>query len=195
MIGLAMGGYCATLCAPFIIPYLLASGASGLGARIGIFAQFLSGRLVAYIAIAVGAGLAGGAIEDVGSPRIKGILLVTASVGLIVFSAWCGLRKTCFCPGKGGSRLARSFPFMTGLVLGLNLCPPFVVALLRALDMADVGKSVGFFVSMFLGTTIYLIPAPFVVWLLASDAARRMGLYLGVLGGVWFLIRGLMLLQ
>lgn len=192
VLGLAMGGYCAASCAPFMVPYLLATGSDGLAPRLRVFASFLAGRLAAYLVVAVAAALAGRALPDLVSPRMKGVLLIAAAFVLALFSLVTLRRKSCFCPGgrETGDRLAGGLPFLTGLLLGFNLCPPFAVAVFRGIEMAHPGRAAAYFGALFLGTTAYLAPAPFVSWWVSSDFTRRMGVYLGVLAGAWFLVQG-----
>lgn len=193
LLGLAMGGYCAASCAPFVVPYLLSTGPDTLGPRLGVFGRFLLGRLIAYALVAVAAALAGSALAVPVAAPVRGGLMMAASAVLIGFSIWNARRGLCFCPGKRGNGLASAAPLLTGLLLGFNLCPPFAIAVLRGLEMGEVPAALSYFGALFAGTTVFLLPAPFVSWWLASAAARRMGAYLGVLAGAWFLIQGAVL--
>jgi hypothetical protein len=61
----------------------------------------------------------------------------------------------------------------------------------RVLELKSITNSVLFFFSFFIATTLYLIPLLLAVPLLKSDFIGRIGIYLGILAGVWFLIQGI----
>lgn len=219
LLGLTMGGFCAMSCGPFITPYLLNAGAGGGWMKAKIFGQFLLGRLAAYLLYGLAAGLAGHEVQGLASPRAKGVFLVIAAALLLAFSLWSLWRDVRSCPlkkmgglpcmnifrtsdGKLGKPislldlitekwLAKNLPWATGFLLGLNLCPPFAVGMVRVFGLGDLPKALAYFLCLFLGTTLFLLPLPLAAAWMRPDFFRRLGIYLGLLAGAWFLIQGL----
>ncbi len=188
VLGVTMGGYCAINCAPFVVPYLLANSGNKFLGKIYIFGQFIFGRLVAYMLFAVVVSFLSISSGTLLSLRVNNILLTFASLFMIIFSLIN--TKIKFCQFKKLSAISKGFPVITGFILGLNLCPPFLVALVNILKMKSILGSCIYFSFLFLGTTIYLLPVVFVSAVLNADFFRRLGTYLGILVGIWFLIQG-----
>jgi sulfite exporter TauE/SafE len=196
-LGLSMGGFCAIACGPFLVPYLLntgIAGADGAWAKARVFGEFLLGRLVSYLLSGLAAGLAGLAVNDLAPAWVKSLFLIISAALLLAYSFWSLRRDIRLCPLEKPARLARGLPFATGLLLGFNLCPPFAVGLVRVFGLGNLFESLSYFFFLFLGTTIFLIPLPLVASWLRRDFFRRMGVYLGLLAGIWFILQGVLLL-
>lgn len=189
LLGITMGGYCAVSCFPFILPYILADSKNKFLRKLYVFGQFLLGRLIAYILFAVLVSFLAISTEGFISLRVNSLLMVIASLIMIIFSLTN--TKIPFCQFKKLGGIAQGFPVVTGFILGLNLCPPFLVALVNIIEMKSVFYSCVYFFFLFLGTTIYLLPVVLISATLNSDFFRRMGIYLGILIGIWFLIQGI----
>lgn len=184
-----MGGFCTVSCAPFVIPYILADSNSKFLPRIFIFCQFLFGRLAAYILFAAVVSFISISSEDFLTMKVNNILLIAGSLLMITFALFkIDFR---FCQISGWSKATRGFPLLTGFLLGLNLCPPFLIAIIKVLNMHSMLNSCLYFLFLFIGTTIYLIPVAFASALFKSEFFKRMGTYLAILVGIWFLIQGI----
>jgi sulfite exporter TauE/SafE len=191
LLGLTMGGFCAMSCGPFITPYLLNAGEGGGWMKAKIFGQFLLGRLAAYLLYGLTVGMAGYEVQGLASTRARGVFLVFAALLLLAYSLWSLWRDIRTCPLTKMGRLARSLPWATGFLLGLNICPPFAVGMVRVFGLADVPKALAYFLCLFLGTTLFLLPLPLAAAWMKPDIFRRLGIYLGLLAGAWFLLQGL----
>lgn len=192
LLGMSMGGTCAATCGPFLVPYMLSEGGLvTVARRVAVLVEFLLGRLIAYLAVAILAAQAGHLLAAMMTPRVQGALLFASAC----FLAWFSARNLAGRPRIiGGVKCvvpARGFTLLSGFLLGLNLCPPFAVAFARALGMEDAVQAASFFFALFLGTTVYLLPIPFVTNLLRTDSWRRVGGYLGLVAGAWFAVQGL----
>lgn len=189
LLGITMGGYCAVSCFPFLLPYLLAGSKNKFSRKLYVFGQFLLGRLASYILFAVVVSFLAISSGPLLSLRINSILMIIASLLMIIFSLIN--TKIPFCQIKKLGAVSQGFPVITGFILGLNLCPPFLVALVNILEMKSILYSCAYFFFLFLGTTVYLLPVVLVSATLNSDFFRRIGTYLGILVGIWFLIQGI----
>jgi Ca2+/Na+ antiporter len=49
-------------------------------------------------------------------------------------------------------------PVLLGLLTGVNLCPPFIVAAVRAMESGSVTGAVLFFLAFFAGTAVWFAP-------------------------------------
>lgn len=189
LLGLGIGGTCAAWCAPVLVPLLLAGGDEKPFHKARVFAEFLAGRLVAYLLVAMLAAYAGKSLGGLVPEKAKALLLILASLGLMAYSIWSLYQESRGCPA---SRLSRRFglPLAMGFVMGLNLCPPFAVAVVRAMEMANVARASLYFLFLFIGTSLFLLPLPLSAAFLKAGIFRRLGGYLGILAGLWFLIQG-----
>jgi hypothetical protein len=142
-----------------------------------LLATFLGGRLTGYLAFAVVAWAAGLAIPV--DLRTRTLIFGLANFGLAAllgFSA-CFPRRTCAAaPDEHHARLyqigsADRFrppaALTLGFLTGLNLCPPFVAAGVRAAATHSLASSLGFFALFFAGTSVWFLPS------LAVSSLRR----------------------
>lgn len=192
LLGISMGSYCAMSCAPFLFPYLLASQKRTMTAKLILFTQFLAGRLVAYLLFAVILAWMGITLQHVFTAKVQSVFLIIAACLMVIFSLSRSFPRFSFCSMITHKYSEGGFPFITGFILGLNLCPPFLVGITKALSFQNIFLSVLFFVFLFAGSTIYLLPFPVLSGFLRSALFERLGRYLGFLVGGWFLLQGLM---
>jgi sulfite exporter TauE/SafE len=182
LLGFSSGLACLAACGPVLLPWLAAEGAGwgGTGARM---AQFLGGRLVGYLGFATVAWMLGLALppsRGAGAVLIGVVDLALAAL-LAAYAIWPARLRMAACPpglaaARGSSRPARLRagthrrwvgPAGLGLLTGLNLCPPFVAAGVRAAESSSLAGALGFFVLFFLGTLVWFLP------FLGLGAARR----------------------
>ncbi len=194
------GGLRGAYCAPVLVPYLLGEGRSVLR-NFSALLQFLMGRLLGYLAFAFLAwGLNQSLLQNaVQRSLLIGSAYVVLSVSLIFYSLF---RAGHVCPGAGDRGVARrlggTWPtlvlFVAGLATGLNFCPPFLLAVTTAAEQTSLAQSVLFFLTFFLGTSLFLIPAPFLGLLRGVSALHIVGkMAAGLIGAYYFYI-GLSLL-
>jgi sulfite exporter TauE/SafE len=159
VLGLASGPACLASCGPVMVPWLVTER-SGWRRTTGMLSIFLGGRLAGYVLFAVLAGLAGAAIPPDERPR--SLLFAVAHLGLALV-----LLAHCLRPQRRQSEPAlvhigptrRGWtPALLGLFTGLNLCPPFVVAAVRAAETASVPGAVLYFLAFFTGTAFWFVP-------------------------------------
>ena len=171
LLGLANGAICFAYCAPPLVPYLMGTGRpvkSGYAALL----MFLSGRLVGYVVFAAIAWATHRLVltQMPSNPLLTGLCYLLLAVALFCFSWGAGFwPRTKKCAAGSGSRLIAAFsvsapwtvPALLGLLTGLNICPPFLVAFARATNYAQFAQTLMFFLAFFVGTSIFLVPLPF----------------------------------
>ena len=176
LLGFSSGLLCLAACGPVLLPWLVSEGAGlrGTGARLG---QFLAGRLAGYLGFATAAWALGLALPPPGRPSavLFGAVHLALAVALAAY-AFSTLRpRPGGCPGGlsagRGRALAARFrapgPAVLGLLTGLNLCPPFLVAGVRAAQRHSLPGALEFFLLFFAGTLIWFLP------FLGVSAVRR----------------------
>ncbi len=206
LLGLSNGVVCLTYCAPVLVPYFLSDGKNA-GHNYKELFKFLAGRLSGYLLFGILAWRAGRFL-----PQNTSGESVFFGVPYLIFAGlllWYGFRnkETRLCMGKSlwFQKLNQWSPqwiaFFFGLLTGLNLCPPLLLAFTDVtLSGGDLWHSLWFFFSFFAGTAVYLLPLPVLgifnqgvtLKTIARFAMGVTGLYYGFLGLI-YLIRGVQL--
>ena len=167
LLGFSSGLACLAACGPVLLPWLASAGTGwgGTGARL---AAFLAGRLAGYLVFATGAWTLGLALPLAPVPAVTLAALVDVALGaLLGFHAVRPARPAAPCAaGPGALRASRAAwlrrpglgPVALGLLTGLNLCPPFVAAAVRAAQAHSLPAALGFFALFFTGTLVWFLP-------------------------------------
>ena len=173
ILGLASGPACLAACGPVLVPSLLA-GPSGILPNLRAIAVFLSTRLVGYLLFAVVAWQTGVLTSMLVKPHphLVGLVYVVMAV-VLAWYAYTAERKcavACAAPKlvtiggtgetetPGGKKCGVTGVAMLGFLTGLNFCPPFVVAGIRAAQLGSLTGALVFFGVFFAGTSIWFVP-------------------------------------
>jgi predicted lysophospholipase L1 biosynthesis ABC-type transport system permease subunit len=174
-LGFGSGPVCLASCGPVLLPWLGAEPRD-LRTTCRLLGLFLGGRLGGYLSFAVAAWAAGWAIPLSARTLVFGL----ANFGL---AALLGI-SACF-PSRPCARAREESPerlyqigpaerfrppaaATLGFLTGLNLCPPFVTAGVRAAATHSLTGALVFFALFFVGTSAWFVPA------LAVSRLRRM---------------------
>ncbi len=169
-LGLANGATCLATCAAVLVPLFLGEGRR-VGENGGLLVRFLAGRLAGYLLFGLLAWAANGIfLRD---PDSRSVIFSAVTVLLAVMMLAYGLGKlkmnACVVsPRALRARFGRFawlrpwLPTLFGLLTGLNLCPPFLLAFTNAALNGTLAGSLLFFLAFFLGTSLYLLPLPLV---------------------------------
>ena len=167
---------CLAACGPVLLPWLAAEGAGlrGTGALLG---QFLAGRLAGYLVFATAAWALGLALPlPAGSnAALFGAVHLALAVALASYVLSTLRPRPEACPGGLSAARNRALagrfralgPVALGFLTGLNLCPPFLVAGVRAAQRHSLPGALEFFLLFFAGTLIWFLP------FLGVSAVRR----------------------
>jgi len=171
LLGLATGPVCLASCGPVVLPWMLVQP-QGLRVHARQMTLFLAARLAGYLLFASLIWAAGAAIARSWSDHtwMFGAIQVLLAGGLLVYAAgWphahCviarsdapGLVQIASPPTQSPQPRARG-AVMLGFLTGINLCPPFLVAGVRAAQLPTLAGALFFFALFFAGTAVWFMP-------------------------------------
>ena len=173
VLGLASGPACLAACGPVLVPSLLA-GQAGILLNLRTVAVFLGTRLFGYLLFALVAWEVGSLASLLVKPHPQLIGLVyVLMAGVLALYAWAARRNcaTACSTSKlvtigdseaahetGEAKKGLAGAAMLGFLTGLNFCPPFVVAGIRAAELGSLPGALLFFTVFFAGTSIWFVP-------------------------------------
>jgi hypothetical protein len=187
LLGLSTGLFCLATCAPALVPFIMAEERGPLHSAIAL-GELALGRLLAYLSFGLAVGYAGVKLNGPWLDEAIGIAMISLSTVMLLFVAsrkmphpgLCILRDKYF-----------RFPALFGFLTGINVCPPFLLAISSAAAMGSLWGSVLLFGGFFLGTTIYLVLLIPLGFLGAYEPVRITGLITIVLSSIYFLGLGI----
>lgn len=188
LLGLMTGPVCLASCGPVVLPWMLVQP-RGIGAGSRQLSIFLVARLAGYLMFATVAWLAGKSIPGTSSQRswfFGGVQLLLAGA-LLVYAA--GHSGDLVQIGEA-PRMRHAGAVTLGFLTGLTLCPPFLVAGLRAAQSANLFTAVLFFLFFFAGTTVWFAPFLSLGAVRRSPALLTVARMVAVLLACWYAISG-----
>ena len=190
VLGIAVNWGCVMVCAPVILPYFISDNIKPLRPVL----KFLSGRLIAYVFFAIASGTLGIYFSGRIKPSVFAVFEIMLSFWLILYSLGKMTEKISFCGFVGKKFSGKNFPFFAGIVLGLNICPPFLLGLERTMSMNSIIKPVLFFLGFYLGSSLWVIGLLFSEFIAAKAFVRVSGRILAVAAGLWYFVDGIKIL-
>ncbi|MDO5516155.1 MAG: sulfite exporter TauE/SafE family protein [Clostridium sp.] len=199
-LGLANGTMCISYCAPVLIPYVLGKGENVKGNFYTVL-KFLIGRFAGYMMFAVFAYATNKMILE--NNVYKGIILGTTYVLLAVLMFFYGINNSHkSCPIKQSRKFldkfnsvnSKNIPVFLGLLTGLNLCPPFLMAFTGAASSGSMLSSLLFFFMFFIATSLYFIPVSFIGILKNKNGLKNIGKLSAVIMSFYYLYMGIIML-
>ncbi len=195
LLGLSAGLFCVTFCVPFIAP-ILVSEERKAKENFKVVLKFIFGRLVGYILFGAIFGYLGQRWMSVNfdlwiaiALMFLSLILIFYAIGLLKkkFTLFRGkpLTRFSFCSIK---RLRRKTPWLLGFLMGINVCPPFLMAVAYVVTFHSWFKGVIFFLMFFLATTIYFLPLFFLGFLSRMKEFRLIARVSALIVGLMFFI-------
>ena len=167
LLGFSSGLMCLAACGPVLLPWLASEGAGlrGTGALLG---QFLAGRLAGYLGFATAAWALGLALPlpAGANAALFGAVHLALAAALASYALSTMQPQPEACPGGLSATRSRALagrfralgPAALGFLTGLNLCPPFLVAGVRAAQRHSLPGALEFFLLFFAGTLVWFLP-------------------------------------
>ena len=199
LLGLANGTTCLAFCAPVLVPFLLEEG-KNVRQNLVALLKFLGGRLGGYMLFGLLAWATGGLLLR--ATGYQSLVIGVAYMGLAVLLLVAVLRKKAPAPGAcafAGARARLSrwpalLPVGMGFLAGLKICPPLLLAFTGAASTGTLVGSLVFFLTFFLGTSVYFIPLSFLGAFTRVSALRIVGQFAAVIVALYYLYAGILLL-
>ena len=188
LLGLSIGIYCFAYCAPFIAPFMV-SQARERKENFLVISKFISGRFLGYMVFGAIFGYLGEKIQDSTVNLILIIALMLLSCLLILHGL--GLMKSkrfSFC--RRFKKYNPKLPVLMGFLMGVNICPPFLMSLTYVFSLHSVLKGMIYFLMFFIGTTLYFLPVAFLGYLNKIKEFQWVGRVSALVVGSFFLVYG-----
>lgn len=187
-LGLSTGLFCLAYCAPVFVP-LMISDKRGIGQSARTVFELALGRLVAYLAFGGLVSYLGMQLEGPFFQRVVGITMVVLSAFLLLYVATKRWPHLTLCRWVSGRHF--HFPIIFGFFTGINICPPFLLAISYTFGLRSMVKGILLFSGFFLGTSVYLVLLLPLGYLGMSQNLRLIALVTALLSGAFFFLVGL----
>jgi sulfite exporter TauE/SafE len=182
LLGLSTGVFCTAYCTPVFLPQLLSEKEKLRGW--GVFFKFNLGRLVAYAIFGAVFGWLGSEFHQEWLGTVTRWIMIGLAAILIMYGLGLTLPKLTWCAWTRKAQV----PIISGFLIGINICPPFLLALSYNFQAGGILNGIIFFLLFFIGTTIYLIPVTFFGLLAGKKWIRQAGRLAAIIVGVVFLV-------
>lgn len=197
VLGLSSGPACIASCGPVLVPTLLAEH-SGMRLSARYLSTFLGARFLGYLLFAAVAWQIGVLAALPPAPRlfVMGVVHVLLAGVLLWYAYSVGHAHSRACPGSElvtigvAKKRGVSGPAALGFLTGLSLCPPFVIAGVRASQLDSVAAALLFFAVFFVGTSIWFLPLVSLGCLRRNEAVTTVARMAMVLIAVYYLFLG-----
>ena len=197
LLGLSTGPLCMGTCLPVLIPFSVQNSASNSEqySLLKFISKFLTGRFIAYIIFGLGVGYIGSIfqssiINKISLVIIFGLALLMIAYGLGVRFSHHGFCKTAFTYSQ-----SKKFPFILGILTGVNLCAPFLLAIFYSFERSTTPLfGMMFFIAFFFSTSLFLIPVLLVKYLPKGNYLFKISQATALIVGVFFIYKGITLL-
>jgi len=200
LLGLSTGITCLAYCSPVLVPYLLGEGKS-IRQTASTLSQFMLGRLLGYLLFAVFAWLASYYLSTLTDRREMLMGFIHILLASLLF--WYGLSESAApCAGRSlharlthmALRFPALVPLVMGLLTGLNLCPPFLLAFAAAGENPTLTHSLLFLLSFFLGTTLFFLPIPLLGACKCIPSLKMIGKLAAAVMSIYYFYAGMLMI-
>ena len=168
LLGLSTGTYCATTCAPVLVPFLFGTEKIGARRNAGLVGTFLAARLAMYFILgavfAVLGLLVNGYMDPVFARKLSVVAYIFCGAALLFNSLgikfpWRA-KGSCACLPKKLSFIENDWlcAAATGLAVGLHVCPPLWTAIVRSVFGGNGISGFFYFVFFYVGTLPFFVP-------------------------------------
>jgi sulfite exporter TauE/SafE len=185
LLGLATGTTCLATCGPVYAPYLMQYGRTLPKSLLAIL-ELSAGRFFSYLVVGAAAGLLGRQVHFEGKGLITAAGYCLFSIFLLVTAFRTHRRDNCCPTGRWTGIIDR--PLVLGILSGINICPPFLLALTKAISGSGPAAGMTLFAAFFVGTSIWLLPIAAFGLLGERKLFRSIARWGAVAVSVWFLV-------
>lgn len=192
MLGISTGPACMATCFPVLLPVVIGDLRPGGSAVFSwaVLSRFLSGRAAAYMMFGALTGFLGARIGGLGHSLAFGATFI---MSLLMIAYGLGARiphlRTCHLMVRWAD--SPHFPLALGFLTGLNVCPPFLLAMSVCLADGDSPLyGAVFFFAFFVASSLYMVPAGAARFFVRFGPNAALTARFAALGvGLFFLVR------
>ena len=186
LLGLSTGIFCLAYCLPIFAPIIM-TGEGTTKKNFSTLIKFNLGRLLGYLLFGALVGWLGLTVKNPLIHKIAWLALLFLAILMIFYSLGILRPRAWFCQYL--KKIKTTWLF--GFLIGLNICPPFLIALSYGFNLKNVLSGMIFFTFFFIGSSLFMIPPTFLGYLARYQFWRQVAMVAGFLVGVIFLILGL----
>ncbi|MCB4791605.1 MAG: sulfite exporter TauE/SafE family protein [Elusimicrobia bacterium] len=190
LLGLSNNLGCFAVCSPVLLPFLLSETRSSVFPVL----KFLTGRLIAYLFFAAFFGSLGLYFDGRINPRFFSVLTLILSLWLIGFAFGRINLNLSVCRTANKLIPGENFPLLAGIVMGLNICPPFLLGLNKILEMGSVAGSIIFFLGFYFGSSVWVAILIFAGQVSRFKPVKLLAQTASILVGFWYLYTSIFIL-
>jgi len=154
-------------------------------ANIAAILKFIFGRFGGYVLFGAIFGYLGERINNQAVNLILIISLMVLSFVLIIYALGFLKPKLSFCSGKF---FREKSPLLMGFLMGINICPPFLMYLAYVFTLHSAIKGIIYFIMFFMGTSFYILPLFFLGFLGKMKEFRLIARISALIVGIVFLV-------
>lgn len=186
LLGFSVGIYCFSYCIPFAAPLMISEQRQSKENIFLVF-QFLFGRFLGYLLFGAFFGYLGQKINVLEVNIIINMGLIFLSLLLIVHAlGLINWKYSSFC-----SKHKKRIPLFMGFLMGINVCPPFLMSVGYVFTLHNWAWGVIYFLMFFLATSIYFIPLFFLGYLNKLKTFQLVGKVSSLIIGLLFFSYGI----
>lgn len=183
-LGFSTGTICLVSCTPIYLPYFVSENRS-FSKNIWKMLEISLGRFFSYIIFGLLAGWIGSNIAPINRDLFTAIAYILLSAFLIL-SAIRTKKKQGKCHIPAVAKITSS-AFLLGVFTGINVCPSFLIAISKAVDLAGPVSGALLFLGFFVGTSIFLFPLAFSGFLAYIKHLKYIAQIASIAIAIWFL--------
>jgi sulfite exporter TauE/SafE len=189
LLGLSTGLFCVGFCVPLVGPLLLSNEERGVRGSAGRVGLFLAGRLIAYILFGIVFGALGGGLARVwkAKPIFLPVLYAALGVMMILFGVVQSFPHIGLCRVLGPKVRSGWYLALAGFLAGINICPPFLLAVTTVMDIGGALRGALFFLVFFVATSVYLLPLFFAGFVSRLASVRFAARVAAIAAGGWYI--------
>ena len=188
LLGFSTGLFCAGFCVPLLGPLLLSNDERGVRGSAGSVGLFLVGRLVAYVLFGIVFGALGGGLGRIwkSKPVLLPVLYAALGLMMILYGVVQSFPHVGFCRMLSPRVRSGWFLVLAGFLAGINICPPFLLAVTTVVDVGGALRGAFFFLVFFVATSVYLLPLFFAGFVSRLAAVRFAARVAAIVAGGWY---------
>ena len=173
-------------CFPFLATFIASENRTSKR-NFFLILYFMLGRFLGYAAFGLIFGFLGEQLKSPYLTLITDLALILVSVVMVLHITGLSKQKDNLCVA---SKIYNRNAVVMGFLMGVNICPPFLLSLAYVVSLNDILQSVLYFVIFFFTSSIYFLPMIFVGMLAKIKELQKAARVSGIMAACVFIIYG-----